>query len=85
MSVRAVHRLSEFEVLALGDAFGELVRVEAELVAGLGDLRRAAELEAQARRSRNLPGLGAYGEGYRAARQVLAALAEAPDALSTQG
>jgi len=69
----------------LGAAFGELVRVEAALVAPTGDRRRHVEREAQALRTRDLPGLGPSGEGYRAARPVLALIGDASNALSTSG
>ncbi|GAB2575987.1 hypothetical protein [Microlunatus antarcticus] len=85
MRVRAVQRLGEGPLPELGAALAGLVRVEAALVANLRGMRQAAEREALARRSRGLPGLGPSGEGYRAARQLLAAVTNARDELSTQG
>ena len=85
MQLRALHRLAGDQLPELGDALAALVRAEGTLVRDRGAMRRAAEQEAQRRHSRGVTTPGPYGEGYEAARRVMAALTSAHDELFIQG
>jgi hypothetical protein len=77
MSIRALRRLSETELLGLGVALSMIEQTEAQLVEQLGDLRRAAEREQRGRVARGLPGLGQFGSAYVAAYRTLHILTDA--------
>lgn len=83
MSIRALRRLSETEMLGLGHALTVIEKTEAQLVEQLGDLRRAAAKEQRVRRELGLPGTGHYGRAYIAAHRLVVALTTAREETAT--
>lgn len=70
MSKIALRRLSRTEIVGLGIGLAAIEECEADLLAELAGMRMAAEKEAQARRMRDLPGLGPYGRAFLSVKRL---------------